>query len=219
MYGLPYWIVNALKARLVSIPSFPVPHITKPDILSKGGVQLKRKDCIWLYYVDQTVENLPAMQEAWVWSLGQEEPLEKRMATHFSGLPLWLSWSRIASNAGDLSSTPGLGRSPREAKGYPLQDSGLENSMESIVHGVTKSRTQLRDSLFTHSSIFTWRIPWAEEPGRLQSMESQRGGQDWATNTFTYSVKTVIGMWHFVSYFLIHNTIIFHQFMMKHWKS
>ena len=46
------------------------------------------------------------------------------------------------------------------------------------VHGVTKSRTQLRDSLFTHSSIFTWRIPWAEEPGRLQSMVSQSVGHD-----------------------------------------
>ena len=30
----------------------------------------------------------------------------------------------------------------------------------------------------THSSILVWKIPWTEEPGRLQSMESQRGGQD-----------------------------------------
>ena len=46
-----------------------------------------------------------------------------------------------ASNAGDLGLIPGLGRSPGEGKGYPLQYSGLENSMNSIVHGVTKSRT------------------------------------------------------------------------------
>ena len=37
---------------------------------------------------------------------------------------------------GDLGSIPGLGRSPREGKGYPLQYSGLENSMDCIVHGV-----------------------------------------------------------------------------------
>ena len=34
----------------------------------------------------------------------------------------------------------------------------------------------------THPSIFAWRIPWAEEPGRLQSVGSQRVGRDWATN-------------------------------------
>ena len=46
-----------------------------------------------------------------------------------------------ACNAGDLSSIPGLGRSPGEGKGSPLQYSGLENSMDCIVHGVAKSRT------------------------------------------------------------------------------
>ena len=51
-------------------------------------------------------------------------------------------------NAGDLGSTPGLGRSPGEGKGYPLQYSDLENSMNCIVHGVTKSRIQLSDFHF-----------------------------------------------------------------------
>ena len=37
----------------------------------------------------------------------------------------------------------GLGRFPGEGIGYPLQYSGLENSMDYVVHGVTKSRTQL----------------------------------------------------------------------------
>ena len=36
----------------------------------------------------------------------------------------------------------------------------------------------LEKELATHSSILAWRIPWAEEPGRLQSMGSQRVGQD-----------------------------------------
>ena len=56
------------------------------------------------------VKNLPAMQETWVLSLGQEDPLEKEMATH--------------------------------------------------------------------SSILSWRIPWKEEPDRLQSMGSQRVRHD-----------------------------------------
>ena len=54
-----------------------------------------------------------------------------------------------ASNAGDLGSIPGLGRPSAEGKGYPLQYSGLENSMAYIVHGVSKSRTQLTDFDFT----------------------------------------------------------------------
>ena len=44
-------------------------------------------------------------------------------------------------NVGDLGSIPALGRSPGEGKGYPLQYSGLENSMDSKVHGVAKSQT------------------------------------------------------------------------------
>ena len=43
---------------------------------------------------------------------------------------------------------PGLGRSSGEGKGYPLQYSGLESSMDCIVHGVTKSQTQLIDFHF-----------------------------------------------------------------------
>ena len=47
---------------------------------------------------------------------------------------------------------PGLGRSPGEGKDYPLQYSGLENSMDCIVHGVTKSRTPLSEFHFTQWS-------------------------------------------------------------------
>ena len=59
------------------------------------------------------------MQETWVLSLSQEDPLEKKMAAHFS--------------------------------------------------------------------ILAWEIPWEEEPGRLQSMGSQRVGHNWATNTFIWT--------------------------------
>ena len=40
-----------------------------------------------------------------------------------------------------------------------------------------------------HSSILAWRIPWTEEPGRLQSMGSQRIRRDWATNTVTLQLR------------------------------
>ena len=55
-----------------------------------------------------------------------------------------------ACNAGDLDSIPGLGRSPGEGNGNPLQYSSLENPMDrgawwATVHGVVKSRTQLSD--------------------------------------------------------------------------
>ena len=50
-----------------------------------------------------------------------------------------------ASSVEDLDSIPGLGRSPGEGKGYPLQYSGLENSMDCIVHGVAKGQAQLND--------------------------------------------------------------------------
>ena len=58
--------------------------------------------------------------------------------------PVFLNFScgsagkESAFNVGDLGSIPGLGRSPGEVKGYPLQYSGLENSMDSIVHGLQR---------------------------------------------------------------------------------
>ena len=78
--------------------------------------------------VAETVKNLPAMQEIWVWYLNQEDPLEKGMATH--------------------------------------------------------------------SSVLAWRIPGTEEPGGLQSMGSQRFGQDWTTNTFTSAFS--LGIVHII---------------------
>ena len=45
----------------------------------------------------------------------------------------------------------------------------------------------LEESMTTHSSIFSWRIPWTEEPGRLQSVGLQRVGHNWATNTHTHT--------------------------------
>ena len=64
------------------------------------------------------------------------------------GFPSGSAGKESACNAGDLGSIPGLRRSPGEGKGYPLQYSGLENSMDCIVHGVTKSQIRLSDFHF-----------------------------------------------------------------------
>ena len=73
------------------------------------------------------------------------------------GDPLQYSWASLVAqlnvkestcNEGHLDSIPGLGRSPEEGKRYPLQYSGLENSMDYIVHGITKSLIRLSDFHF-----------------------------------------------------------------------
>ena len=66
----------------------------------------------------------------------------------FLGFPGGSAGKESACHVEDLSSITGLGRSPGEGKGYLLQYSGLENSMDCIVHGVTKSWTQLSDFHF-----------------------------------------------------------------------
>ena len=76
----------------------------------------------------QRLKHLPGMQETWVWSLGQEDCLEKEMATH--------------------------------------------------------------------SSTLAWKIPWTKEPGRLQSMGSQRIRHDWVTSLhFTTASEKGLPQW------------------------
>ena len=100
--------------------------------------------------IAQLVKNPRAMQETPIWFLCWEDPLEQGKATHSSilGLPCGSAGKESACIAGDLGSIPGLGRCPGEGKGYPLQYSGLDNSMDCIVHGVAKSRTWLSDPHF-----------------------------------------------------------------------
>ena len=110
----------------------------------------------------QTVKHLPTMWDTRVQSLGQEDLLEKGMATHSiilalpptkngaqrnTGLPGGSDGKAAVCNAGDLGSISGSGRSPGEGNGNPLQYSCLEN-------------------------------PKIEESDRLQSMGSQRVGHD-----------------------------------------
>ena len=49
----------------------------------------------------------------------------------------------------------------------------------------------LEEGMVTHSSTLAWRIPWIEEPGRLQTMGFQRVGHSGVNNTFTFIVLNV----------------------------
>ena len=111
------------------------------------------------------------------------------------GFPGGSDGKASARNAGDPGLIPGLGRSPGEGNGNPLQDCCLENPMDrgawqAAVHGVTKSQARLSDFTFTfhfhalekemapHSSALAWRILGTGVPGGLPSMGSHRVGND-----------------------------------------
>ena len=66
----------------------------------------------------------------------------------FSGFPCGSAGKESVCNAGNLGFIPALGRSPGKGNGYPLQYSGLENSMDCIVLGVAKLDTTEQLSLF-----------------------------------------------------------------------
>ena len=69
----------------------------------------------------------------------------------FLGFPCGSAGKESACNAGDLGLIPRWERFSGEGSGYPLQHSGLENSMGCVVHGVAKSQTGLSDF---HSLIY-----------------------------------------------------------------
>ena len=104
------------------------------------GELLSMCDIFSASLIAQLVKNLPAMQETLVQLLvGEIHWRRDRLPTSvFLGFPCGSAGKESACNAGDLGLIPGLGRSAGEENGYPLQYSGLENSMDCIVHGVPK---------------------------------------------------------------------------------
>ena len=97
----------------------------------------------------QRLKCLPAMWETWVRSLGQEDPLEKEIATHSSILAWRIPWTE---ELGGLQSTGCKESDTTERLHFHFHFPALEKEMA------------------THSSILAWRIPWMEELGGLQSM-------------------------------------------------
>ena len=140
-----------------------------------------------------------------------EEPLcllESNAAARASQVALEVK--NPPANAGDISdagSIPGSGRSPGGGNGNPLQNSCLEYPMDkwawwAAVHGVAKNQTQLKKAMAPHSSTLAWKIPWMEEPGRLQSMGSQRVKHDWATSLSLFTLMHWRRKWHPTPVFL-----------------
>ena len=154
----------------------------------------KHSSSIWSSLGAQLVKNPHAIRETWVWSLDWEDPRfnswdgkihwrRDRLPTPvFLGFPGGSAGKESVHSAGDLGLIPGLGRSSGEEKGHPLQYSGLENFRDYIYI--------MEKAMAPHSSTLAWKIPWMEEPGRLQSMGSLRVGHDWETSlsllTFMY---------------------------------
>ena len=99
------------------------------------------------------------MQETWFdYWVGKIHWRRDRLPTPvFLGFPCGSAGKESASNAGDLGSIPGLGRSPKEGKGYIIQYCGLENFMDCTVHGVAKSRTRLTDFHFHFQCKAHWK--------------------------------------------------------------
>ena len=90
-------------------------------------------------------------------------------------------------NAGDPGFIPRLGRSPGEGISYPLQYSWAFLVAQMVKNLPAMWETwilpldwedPLEEGMATHSGVLAWRIPWTEEPGRLQSTGSQRVGHD-----------------------------------------
>ena len=96
----------------------------------------------WTSLIAQLVKNPSAIQETLVGFQGQEDLLEKRQATHSNilGLPLWLSWQRICLQCRKPEFDLWVGTIPWRSERLSWY-TGLENSMDCIVHGVTKSQT------------------------------------------------------------------------------
>ena len=109
------------------------------------------------------------------------------------GFPGSSAGKELTYNAGDPSLIPGSGRSPGERIGYPLQYSWTPlvaqtpPAMQKTQVWILGQEDPLEKEMATHSSILAWRIPWTEEPGRLQSSGPKRVRHNWATNTFTLS--------------------------------
>ena len=101
--------------------------------------------CIWASLIAQLVKNPPAMKgtplDSWVGKICWKR--DRLPTPVFLGFPGGSAGKESACNVGDLGLIPGLGRSPGEGKGYPLQCSDLENSMDCTAH-----RAWLRDFHF-----------------------------------------------------------------------
>ena len=117
-----------------------------------GRKELDMTEATWLAYMhDTNLETCKVFTGLSSFHTGNENPTLYGFTDSSVG-------KESDCNGGDSSSIPGLGRSPGGGKGYPLQCSGPENSMDCRVHGVPKSWMQLLVSVFSLTGVpsTTW---------------------------------------------------------------
>jgi len=118
----------------------------------------------------------------------------------FLGSPCGSAGEESACNEGNLGLIPRLGRAPGERKGYPLQYSGLENSIDSIVHGVAKSQTHLSDfhrNKFTSNTVFSFILKdWCWEGLGARGEGDDRGWDGWMASLTQWTwISVNSGSW------------------------
>ena len=112
----------------------------------------------WIIVLKTREQFLESWESSYLWEKG--------------GFPSSSAGKESACNVGDLSLIPGLGRSPGEGNGCPLQYSGLENSVDCTAHGVTKSRGQSwatftfgrKERVVRRGTQGLWCIPFLDWP-------------------------------------------------------
>ena len=142
---------------------------------SKCREKITNKVKIRASLVAQMIKNLPAMPKTRVQSLGWEESLQPTpvflqkslVATAYGVAESWTKWLC------NLTLSLWASLVAQTVKYLPAM-------WETWVRSLGRE-FPLEKEMETHSSTLTWKIPWTEEPGRLQSMGSQRVGHDWAT--------------------------------------
>ena len=157
--------------------------------------------------VAQTVECLSTMWETRVRSLGHEDPLEKKMAPHSSTIAWKIPWTEEPGRLQSMESQrvrhdwvtyfhnlyfsppspPTL--SPNKYTLLKCHRASLVAQMVKCLPAMLETwvwslgwEDPLEKEMSTYSSILAWKIPWMEEPGRLQSTWLQRVGHNWSTS-------------------------------------
>ena len=152
-------------------------------------------------WLAQRLKRLPGMRETRVRSLGQEDSLEKEMATHSSTLAWRIPWREEPDGLQSMGSQR-VGHDWAASLSLSLWFLYLWASLvaQRLKHLPAMWETwvqslgwedPLEKERATHSSILAWRTPWREEPNGLQSMGSQIVGHDWVNSLhFTRLVIT-----------------------------
>ena len=138
------------------------------------------------------------------------------------GFPGSSAGKESTCNAGDPGSIPGSGRSPGEGIGYLLQYSWEYSLVDQTVKTLSAMWETWVQSLGWEDGpgeengnplqYSAWRIPWTEEPGRLESTGSQRVRHDWVTSTFIFHPCPLVIVILFSNqwvYFCFVNTFIY----------